>query len=77
MTVSQDDAVRVWNAQPVALGKEVVWSSQAKFSTGKPITQLFKTTWDNPKPDVAITGIDFASTPERGSAQFLVAITTE
>ncbi len=38
---------------------------------------LFVTTWKNPRPNTAVTSIDFASTMETRCAPFCVAITAE
>jgi hypothetical protein len=55
----------------------VPWTgtSESSRAQGKKI-RLFKTTWENPLPEVALASIDFVSTKEV-VAPFLVAITAE
>ena len=55
----------------------VAWESTSKASgaMGRRI-RLFKSTWENPSPELAIKSIDFLSTHET-AAPFLVAITIE
>jgi hypothetical protein len=38
---------------------------------------LFKLTWENPRPDVEVSSVDFQSEMRQGSAPFLVALTAE
>jgi hypothetical protein len=55
----------------------VAWSGQNGKSRSSGLTiQLYKTTWENPTPEVEITSIDFTSA-KRTSAPFLIAITVE
>jgi len=58
-------------------GLIVAWegTNEATRKIGRTI-RLFKTTWDNPSPEIAVKSIDFVSTHET-AAPFLVAITVE
>jgi len=51
-----------------------VWRAQQDRAL--PTLQVFKSTWDNPRPDIEIETIDFVSRMTR-AAPFLVAITAE
>jgi len=60
-------------------GLVVAWSGQNRMTRGVgggQTIQIYKTTWENPKPDVEITRIDFVSTKRRADP-FLIAITVE
>jgi hypothetical protein len=39
--------------------------------------RLYLTTWTNPRPDVEVTHIDFASAINTPASPFCVALTTE
>jgi hypothetical protein len=55
----------------------VAWSGGNGWSRSRGATiQLYKTTWENPRPEAQIVSIDFVSTQE-STAPFLVAITVE
>jgi hypothetical protein len=54
-------------------GPRPAWQTNAP---GNLTVRLFTTTWENPRPDVAIAAVDFASTLTR-AAPFLVAVTAE
>lgn len=56
---------------------EVAWRGESEYSrqVGRKI-RLFKSSWENPKPDVPIRTIDFVSTAQV-VAPFLVALTRE
>ena len=68
-----------WFEQPNEDGKRfvVAWTgtNESSRAQGKKI-RLFKTTWENPFPAVAVTRIDFVSTKEV-VAPFLIANTAE
>ena len=53
-----------------------VWEGTNSTGEGSPKQRLFKTTWQNPLPDVQISHIDYQSALT-DSAPFLVAITLE
>ena len=58
-------------------GLTVAWSGQNGKSRPEGLMiRLYKTTWENPTPEVELTSIDFVSAKRR-SAPFLVAITVE
>jgi hypothetical protein len=58
-------------------GLTVAWSGRNGWSRSHGETiQLYKTTWENPRPDAQIVSIDFVST-RRSAAPFLIAITVE
>jgi hypothetical protein len=59
--------------EPKGTGLEPVWSASGGPMGGP---RLFLKTWENPRPDVAITSLDFVSTLS-ASAPFLVAITVD
>jgi hypothetical protein len=74
---------------PILLGRDVgTWMSDTLSLTNRPspawqieeprgITRrVFKTTWDNPRPDVPLETLDFASKLTR-CGPFLIAITAE
>ena len=69
---------------PVVVRKEVLtmnpvvaWSGQNGWTRpSKSSIQLFKSTWENPRPEVKITSLDFVSEMKEG-APFLIAITAE
>ncbi len=69
-----------WFAVPPASetgGPVVAWSGANNLSRRKGMTiQLYKTTWENPRPDANILGLDFISA-DQTAAPFLVAITVE
>ena len=55
----------------------IAWSGTNEESRVQSKTiRLFRTTWENPEPDIAIQSIDFVSGDARG-VPFLVAITAE
>ena len=55
----------------------VAWSGQNGKSRSQNLTiQLYKTTWENPSPQVQIVSIDFISA-KKAAAPFLIAITVE
>jgi hypothetical protein len=53
-----------------------VWRGRNDASPNGPQKGLFKTTWNNPRPDQEIATIDYRSTMT-DSAPFLIAITVE
>ena len=58
-------------------GPVVAWSgTSAKSRREGETIHLYKTTWDNPRPDVEVVSLDFASVGQT-AAPFLVAITIE
>jgi hypothetical protein len=58
-------------------GLNVAWTGQDAWSRTLDRTiHLYKTTWENPKPEIEITSIDFMSAGKT-SSPFLVAITVE
>lgn len=58
-------------AQPVWKGPQARWKDTATSGV-----RLYKTTWQNPRPDIPVAGIDFVS-GGAASAPFLLAITAE
>jgi hypothetical protein len=65
-----------WGAQP---GSPLVtaWRGTNPFSRAKGgELSLFKATWENPRPNVAIRSLDYLSVAE-SAAPFVVAITAE
>jgi hypothetical protein len=77
------------NTVPIIYGKDVLpWEPAAPIMSSPPApawrgqngvgltVQLFKSTWENPQPDVEIETLDFVSKMTQ-SAPFLVAITAE
>jgi WD40 repeat protein/Flp pilus assembly protein TadD len=74
------DVLDWWKRPPSlasAEGLTVAWTGENGKSRaqGKTI-RLYKTTWENPSPDAALTTIDFIA-DKKGSSPFLVAITVE
>jgi tetratricopeptide (TPR) repeat protein len=68
-----------WFEQPNEKGKPfvVAWTgTNAKSQIQNTHIRLFKTTWPNPWPDIAIQSIDFEALDKQASP-FLVAITVE
>jgi hypothetical protein len=70
--------VRDWWVHPKQqpAGKDpatIAWASTNGL--GQPL-QLFKTTWENPRPDVKVESLDYASSMST-AAPFLIAITLE
>jgi hypothetical protein len=65
--------------KPGAVEPMLAWSGHnpmtRRMKNGQTI-HIYKTTWENPRPDVEITHIDFIST-KRGGDPFLFAITVE
>ena len=57
-------------------GPEVVWRGRNHAAPSDPDLGLFKSTWNNPFPEVEIAAIDFRSA-SGPSAPFLIAITVE
>ena len=70
------DDVRNWQMATEALkapsSAQVVWSSTNQMGT----IRLFKSTWENPKPEVPVHALDFVSSMTQ-CAPFLLAITVE
>jgi hypothetical protein len=58
---------------------KVVWSGENEFATSvRAKIRIYHMTWDNPKPDKAITAIDFSSKKEETmGAPFCIGITAE
>lgn len=56
----------------------IAWVGQNTYSRncGNRKIRLFKSTWENPRPLVRVTSIDFVSTMKQ-AAPFLIAITAE
>lgn len=72
--------VRDWwtapDAKPVT-ASEVAWKGSNRASTASRVSlQLYKTTWKNSRPDVAIAKLDYVSTMSP-SAPFLIGLTAE
>jgi hypothetical protein len=69
-----------WWSQPDerATNFVVAWtgSNPAARSAGKAL-RLFRTTWDNPSPNVPIKQVDFTSDKPTPGQPFLIAITAE
>jgi hypothetical protein len=67
--------VRPWDWEPLSAGPAaaVAWSGSSP--AGLPVW-LFRTTWTNPHPDVAVAALDLESAM-RSCAPFIVAITAE
>lgn len=62
---------------PLATDTVVAWTGRNGKSRSRGTSvRLFKTTWTNPRPEIALTSIDFQSY-RAGAGPFLVAITTE
>ncbi|SPE54739.1 putative Mitogen-activated protein kinase kinase [Verrucomicrobia bacterium] len=61
-----------------AMSCEIAWtgSNPAARRAGR-LLRLFKTTWENPFPDVPVRQVDFVSGQTTPGAPFLVAITAE
>ena len=64
-----------WIADPLPAPAPLVvaWTGASRMY---PVLRLFRTTWENPAPEIEVTRIDFLSAPTR-AAPFLVAITVE
>jgi hypothetical protein len=58
-------------ADPMWKGTQVRWKKITGFGV-----RLYKSTWENPRPDAAIAAIDLVST-QAASAPFVLAITVE
>ena len=67
--------VKDWWHQIDPGSAEVAWSGQSTASSDIQVA-LYKTTWENPLPDVKIQSIDYCSAMT-DSAPFLIAITAE
>jgi hypothetical protein len=68
-----------WFSQPNEANQKfvVAWTGTNESSRAQGRTiRLFKSTWENPIPEVTVNSIDFISSHE-GAAPFLVAITAE
>ncbi|NOS71586.1 MAG: hypothetical protein HOP33_16880 [Verrucomicrobia bacterium] len=76
------DVLDWWTLPPESTANDgliVAWIGQngkSRDQGGTGTIQLYKTIWENPSPQVELTGIDFISAKEI-SAPFLVAITVE
>ncbi len=78
------DDVRNWQFWPAGIameqaGPEPVWKGpQERWRNNWPDwgVRLYKTTWENPRPDIEIKAIDLISTMT-GSAPFVIGITVE
>jgi hypothetical protein len=67
--------VSVWNeaVEPGTIGPKVAWKGRNNSSLN---VQLFLTTWENPRADKKVEGIDLVSAMKE-AAPFVVAITVE
>jgi hypothetical protein len=74
------DLLDWWTQPPQSVSGEelhVAWTGKNGNSREQSTTiQLYKTTWENPRPDAEIVSIDLISA-QRKAAPFLVAITVE
>jgi hypothetical protein len=74
------DLLDWWTEPPQSVSDQelqVAWTGKNGNSREQKKTiQLYKTTWENPRPDAEIVSIDLIST-QRKAAPFLVAITVE
>jgi serine/threonine protein kinase len=68
------------SASNLAGGAELAWTgtnaSEAWRNAGSSPLQLFKMTWENPRPGIPITSLDFVSSMT-ASCPFLIAVTSE
>ena len=81
LPVIYGDHVRNWatwyDMKEIGPGAVVAWTgTNAYTAQNKSHSQLFKTTWENPRPEVEIKNIDFVSTMSI-SSPLLLAITVE
>jgi hypothetical protein len=61
----------------VTRGK-IAWQGKNRSATSKNATiGLYLLTWDNPRPEKKVVGIDFSARPHVGAAPFCVAMTVE
>lgn len=62
---------------PATTDSQVAWKGANTASSASQIAlQIYKTTWDNPRPEVAISTIDYVSSRSQ-AAPYLIAITLE
>jgi hypothetical protein len=78
MPIVYGDDVRNWNAgfdggAHTAAGSGVVWTG---INSAKLQVRLFKSTWNNPRPEKKVASIDYISAMGE-AAPFLIAITVE
>lgn len=68
--------VRDWWGDSIDATRATVAWTGPRLSDPNALVRLFKRTWDNPRPEVEVQGLDFASTGTE-CAPFLVALTVE
>jgi hypothetical protein len=57
---------------------KVVWKGENEASKAlNSKIRLYRTTWDNPKPDLKVKSIDYSATKKTNAAPFCVAMTVE
>jgi hypothetical protein len=67
-----------WGKSPEVTRGKIAWAGTNDFSEEEDqIIRLYLTTWENPKPALKITTIDYISTNQTPAAPFCIAITLE
>jgi hypothetical protein len=73
------DLLNWWSDESVEPGEaKVAWKgeNEASMRVNKKI-RLYRSTWENPKPELKVKTIDFTATKQTPAAPFCVAITAE
>jgi len=71
-----DEATIAWRGMNSALDAWATKDSSGKLTDEKEL-RLFKSVWENPRPDEEIVSIDYVSAKSRVLLPFLIAITVE